>query len=190
MLPEDMWKSILTHLAPQERMRACYRVSQKLSSATAATTEQLEISNCNTDSTTSFWKCLTNHGQYLTSLQACSIDGDWQQLPCANLRELNLQHCRIQLDPSDSHPGILQSCTGLTRLTLCRPTTLDLSTGLSAIAAMQDLQDLRLYWLESSSSSSEGRHDGIEYPNSLLLHLTKLTSLKLAPSAGQSLQAA
>jgi hypothetical protein len=99
---------------------------------------------------------------------------EWRQLPCANLQDLKLDRCWIQLNPSDSHPGILESCLFLTRFDLERATTLDSSGSLSAIAALQDLQDLRLNWLEGSSNA-EGES---EYPSSLL-QLTKLTSLKL-----------
>jgi hypothetical protein len=71
-------------------------------------------------------------------------------LPCSQLRSLQLNNLRVQLEPTDSCPGVLHDCTGLTALDLedCHLKLDD--AALAVVAALPELQRLRFAWLENS----------------------------------------
>jgi hypothetical protein len=165
-------------------MRACYRVSQKLNRAIAATGQQLQHRQHNRLLEVSEKEMQVSQ---LTSLQASRIDGDWKQSPCANLQSEAAPglHPSKPLGkyPSNIHPGILQSCSGPTCLAVEWVATLDASTSLSAITTLRELQHLCLDWL-MISSSTEGE---LENPSSILLQLTDSSNFYICPASGNLL---
>lgn len=109
---------------------------------------------------------LAHHGHHVTSLGISCFDR-LVQLPCANLQELELSHCTLQLGPDSDSPGILAACESLTQLRAANCRMLDWSTGLSALAAVSKLRHLKLDSLDA------WRADTAE----LLMHVPKLTCL-------------
>jgi hypothetical protein len=63
------------------------------------------------------------------------------QLPCPNLRELQLFLCSVQLGPTaDGEPGVVDDCTKLTRLELnCHMMDGPVIDGLSRLVHLQHL---------------------------------------------------
>jgi len=127
---------------------------------------------------------MLQHGQHLTSLQLVAPGGALTQLPCPNLRELDLAHITIQMSASSTQPGVLHSCTRLTKLLMSYCQFADghsLCCGsLAALSALVGLQHLSI-WGDASESTDDGF-----LPSTVLQHLTQLTALHL-DSAGQLL---
>jgi hypothetical protein len=122
----------MQHVPLKQRLTSCCLVNRRLHAAAVAATNQLlflngESRNSTWGSTTSIasperaqsvlgW--LDQYGEHLTYLSMSRFPSV-QQLPCANLRELLLQECSVQLGPAaDGTPGVIQCCTKLTRLDL------------------------------------------------------------------------
>jgi hypothetical protein len=96
------------------------------------------------------------------------------QLP--QLRQLHLQGLVVQLGPTNSSPGVLQQCNGLTALDLESCELQAPSTAVAAIAALPGLRSLRL------ASTHTDRHVAAQFPVGMLLselqhapHLTHLS---------------
>jgi hypothetical protein len=93
---------------------------------------------------------------------------------CA-LHSLHLRYCSLQLEPADGSPGVLQGCAGLTALALDDCSVEDApAAAAAAIAALPDLQRLRLGHLEDLQGNSLVAMDG-----SCLAVLQQLTHLSL-----------
>jgi len=121
---------------------------------------------------------MLQHGQHLTSLDLSVPGGTLTQLPCPNLRELDLHDMKVQLSASSTQPGVLHSCTRLTKLVLffCQFTV-----GHSSLAALSSL--VLLQHLHLIMSSVQPTVSGFVYetamPSAALQHLTQLTYLCL-----------
>lgn len=82
----------------------------------------------------------------------CSIDGEYASctnmhsmtVACPQLRQLQLRDVGVQLGRSDGCPGVLQDCTGLTRLGLQDCTVHDGPAASEVLEALPDLQHLDL----------------------------------------------
>lgn len=122
-LPFELWKLIIQQLGQRDRVGACSRVSTLLLRAATAATDDLEVSLFS-------WKYparilesqqlqmwLMNHGRSLSSLKLRHADR-FDQLPCPQLRLLDLSNLSTLLGPSSSSPGILQGLKSLSKLRL------------------------------------------------------------------------
>lgn len=181
-LPEELWQLVLTNVPLRERLCSCSTVCSKLHKAAAAVTTQLQLSR-GAEQENSAQLYLANHGQHVTSLKASSLVNPLMHLPCANLQQLDVFSCAVQLGPSSSQPGVLRECTGLTQLKLsfyCRVEESDPS--LSALAALPKLQDLHLDRIQmcAHADSSAAGTQLLSIPSSLLLLVPNLTSLFLS----------
>lgn len=189
-MPDEILRNILAKITLRERLSSCSLVCRRFHRAAAASTQQLQLSRCNQEQFASFQRYLVSNGQHLRSLKVDRFNEHLWQLPCSNLKELEIEFCTVQLDPiqlasySYSYPGILQSCSGLTRLKLdfCK---LLLSFDSSTLAAVPELRHLQLTWLSSAGAAKD---PDIMLPDRLLVHLTKLTYLRLDTIHGEELQ--
>jgi len=125
---------------------------------------------------------MLQHGQHLTSLRLSGFGAQsgmtLTQLPCPNLRELDLSFIRVQLSASSTQPGVLHSCTRLTKLTSSFCNFADGHSSLAALSALDGLQRLTV----------SGSTDESVLPSTVLQHLTQLTHLRLQ-HAGRLLNA-
>jgi hypothetical protein len=141
-LPEDLWNKILQHITNRQRLSACALVCRKLARAAAAATSVDLYSQQRYDGLLSW---ISTHGSSLTKLYLSVNDSSICQLPCPNLRQLDLSGFSVQLCAGGSSMGLLHSCTALTRLVLRKSTLLDgsaagLAGGVpSAVAQLQHL---------------------------------------------------
>jgi hypothetical protein len=176
-LPDEVWKVIVANLSTYQRFLSCSLVNQQLNRATAAATQQVELYSISTAKAESLGLYLQSHGHHLTTLAMydCTmyVDGI-KQLPCSQLRQLCLTRCQIQLAPSQSDPGILHNCSGLTNLSLSYCTELAPSTSLTAVAALTSLQHIHL---NRCYFSGAGGVQEQMLPSLLIPHLPNLTHL-------------
>jgi hypothetical protein len=106
------------------------------------------------------------HQQYLFQAQL-------SHLPCAHLQ---LHGLTLQLEQAGDAPGVLHECTGLTALDLEDCLVEDAHAAFAAIAALPELQHLRMYRV---SDEQEGFHFW-ELP-----HPLQLTFLEVIPGAAE-----
>jgi len=99
---------------------------------------------------------MQQHGQHLTSLQLGVRYGTLTQLPCPNLCELDLADIKVQLSASSTQPGVLHSCTRLTKLLLYYCPLTDGHSSLAALSALVALQHLELTMGDVVSESTDG----------------------------------
>jgi len=130
------------------------------------------LSGCSTQRFMGLQQWMLHHGQHITSVQLSASDGNLTQLPCPNLRNLKLAYMTVQLGASSMQPGVLHSCTRLTKLQLisCRHT--DGRNGLVALSALVSLQHLELQISNSNSAHCQ-------MPSTVFQHLQHLTYLLL-----------
>jgi len=123
---------------------------------------------------------MLHHGQHLTSLRlgvfGAQSGGTLTQLPCPNLRELGLLDMQVQLSASSTHPGLLYSCTRLTKLLLHNCQFIHGHSSLAALSALVELQHLNLTIRAVQLVISD---DDDFLPSTVLQHLTQLTYLSL-----------
>jgi len=177
-LSEDVWKHILVHIPLEQRLGSCSRVSKTLNrAAAAAATQQIELclyaGEAGVQRLPGLCQWMQQHGQHLTSLQlsayGTAVGRILTQLPCPNLHKLHLQNMRVQLSASSTQPGVLHSCTRLTKLSLIRCPSTDGHSSLAALSALVGLQHLTV----------SGSSDVSALPSIVLQHLTQLTHLYL-----------
>jgi hypothetical protein len=188
-LPDEVWKRIVADLSTHERFASCSLVNQQLNRATAAATQHVGLISKRPAKAEALGLYLHKHGHHLTSLDTEQVDGIWKQLPCSQLRQLRLTVCQLQLAPSESDPGILHSCSGLTSLSLSYCTVLVPSTSLTAVAALTSLQCVNLKDCYVSSGAGGMQK---QMASLLLPHLPNLTHLSFSeapagPDAGTML---
>jgi len=120
---------------------------------------------------------MQQHGQNLSSLQLGVYGGQsgrtLTQLPCPNLRELDLRYMQVQLSASSTQPGVLHSCTRLTQLLLHHCPFANGHSSLSALSSLVGLQHLAIM------AVAHGSTDASLMPPTVLQHLTQLTHLSL-----------
>jgi hypothetical protein len=132
-LPEGVLKLIMQHVPLSDRLSRCCLVNKKLHAAAVAATQQLELGaaawwppSANSvpvsapELAQSALQWLGLYGQHLTRLQMQGIPQPLLQLPCPNLRQLELNMgCSVHLGPTaDGWPGVIQGIPKLTRLEL------------------------------------------------------------------------
>ena len=179
-LPEELWKLILVHVPLPERLGTCSRVSQKLCRAAAAATEQLEVQlQRSAQRSQGVVQWLHHNGQHVTSIQLRNFNASLTELPCLQLRKLAVDGGSVQLGPSSSHPGVLHSCSGLTKLRLWGCIVVDGCRSLAALSAVPALQHLHL----CVTAATAFKHR-LELPGSILQVLTQLTLLELEEIVG------
>jgi len=170
-LSEDVWRRILEYVPLAHRLGSCSIVNRILYRAAAAATCAVAACDVTRQRLPGLCQWMTHHGQHLTSLQF-QIDGTLTQLPCPNLRELDLAYMQVQLDASSSQPGVLHSCTRLTKLCFCKCHYIDSRSSLAALTALVGLQHLQL-------ADTLHAADDIWMPSAVLQHLPHLTYLLL-----------
>jgi hypothetical protein len=138
-----------------------------LSRALAATISTVAVHCTQPETFESYVSWLEQHGTSLQHLTQCSVqaykynhkqvnaregksiqcplyDTLFRHLPCPQLRQLYIGRLKLQLEQTESYPGALGSCTGLTALNLQQCELQDISAGIKAIAALPELQFLSL----------------------------------------------
>lgn len=178
---------IIAKVPLHDRLQNCSIVSRKLHRAAAAATTELVV-RPNAAKQRSLQLYIANHGQHLTSLEALFLS-PLEQLPCHKLQQLQLHVCAVQLGPSNSPPGILQGCTALTELELLNCAIIGPEASLLALAALPQLQNLRLSTLTYTKGlpTSAAAHN-LAMPSTLLLQVPRLTHLQLGVASGRCLQ--
>jgi len=174
-LSEDVWKHILVHVPLKQRLGSCNRVNQTLYRAAAAATQQIELylREAGVQRLLGVCQWMMNHGQHLTSLQLNVPGGTLTQLPCPNLRELDLGNMQVQLSASSTQPWVLHRCTRLTKLCLMSCQFDNGHSSPAALSSLVRLQNLTIVTVDSKSTSDTFM------PSSVLQHLTQLTRLFL-----------
>jgi len=173
-LSEDVWNLIFVHVPLTHRLGSCSRVNWTLYRAAAATQQiTLYKGKAGVQRLPGLDHWMQQHGRHLTRLQLDALDGALTELPCPNLQELYLGDMRVQLSGSSTQPGLLHSCTRLTKLYLvaCK-----FANGHSSLATLSSL--VRLQRLTIMAVVSESTDDG-GMPSTVLQHLTQLTHLYL-----------
>jgi len=184
----DVWKHILVNIPLKHRLGSCSRVNTTLYRAAAAATQQikLDLEEPDVQRLPGLSQWMLQHGEHLTSLQLSAFNAEsgrtLTQLPCPKLRELDLRCIQVQLSGSSTHPGVLHSCTWLTKLFLVSCRFADGHSSLAVLSSLVGLQHLTIIGVVSKST------DGGFLPSTALQHLTQLTALHLN-SAGQLLNA-
>ena len=124
-LSDEVLKLGMQHVPLKDRLTNCCLVNSRLHVAAVAATEMLELSfgpwqgGISPGHADSIFTWLSHYGQHLTRLSMDHCCKPLLQLPCPNLLELQLggHECTVQLGPAaDGNPGVIQSCTKLTRL--------------------------------------------------------------------------
>jgi hypothetical protein len=186
------------HFVPiEDRITSCSAVSRALEQAAAAATQQAQLTHERhgewdhfTERIVVFFQWTSHHGQYLTSLRLSDIrlhrktrpdTAQVLQLPCPNLLELELALVAVQLGPTSTHPGVLHTCTQLTKLRLRACPITDWPTGLAALSAAPQLQDLQLADIQPPAGAAAAVLDSDQYSlfSSVLQDLQGLKSLQL-----------
>ena len=205
-LPEEVLKLVMQHVSLKERLSSCCLVCRRLHAAAVAATDALVlVKPDNLQSaiphpcaeSAKYW--ITHYGQHLRTVHLGGFAMKLLQLPCPNLRQLQLgSGCSVQLEPSSSYPGVMQGCTNLTRLELqCQLSDARGAVyvgpvdGLSSLMHLQHLDvqarkdAWRPYALGGLSHATLSRMQHLTYLrfHSLdvgnLLHLSALTSLQV-----------
>jgi len=123
-LSEVFWKHILVHIPLSHRLGSCSKVNKTLYRAAAAATQHIELyhGEAVVQRLPGLCQWMLHHGQHLTSLRLSAFGAQsgrtLKQLPCPHLRELGLGSMQVQLCGSSTQPGVLHSCTRLTKLLL------------------------------------------------------------------------
>jgi hypothetical protein len=141
----------------------------------------------------SLFRWISSHGSSLTRLELIATPNciRLRQLACPNLQELVLtrvERCpSVQLWPGSKWPGLLHSCTALTRLKLGSPSLLLLDDGVSGAAAgvsaaSAQLQEFAIDLPCRLPRGSRTEHKVAQALDQLLPYLTSLTCLDLGDS--------
>jgi len=171
MLSEDLWKHILRFLPYPERLGTCRRVNWALNRAAAAATQEVMLSGCSRQRFEGLRQWLLHNGQHITCVQLSQGFATLRHLPCPNLRNLELADMTVQLGASSTQPGMLHSCTRLTKLQLDGCHNTDGQNGLVALSALVWLQHLDLYCRNNRATD--------QMPSTMFQHLQQLTHLDL-----------
>jgi hypothetical protein len=150
------------HLVLQQLDQSCLACTavtcSKLRDAAIASISTAKV-RCRTLGTlATFTAWAEQHAASLTNLTQCSIaDSDlledceegydrppMRSLQCPWLRQLQVYGLEVQLGTAERHPGVLHECKGLTSLDLHSCNILDGPAAAAAIAALTELQRLRL----------------------------------------------
>jgi hypothetical protein len=122
-LPDEVLKLVMQHVPLQDRLTSCCLVNSRFHAAAVAAMQHVQFGRSQDpvlqQKADCFLQWLPLYGQHLTSLDIRSVPQPLRQLPCPNLLQLRLEWGEVQLGPTaDGHPGVIQSCTELTSLTL------------------------------------------------------------------------
>jgi hypothetical protein len=178
-LPQDLWAQILQNIDYKHRLSQCALVCHKLAraAAAAAATQSLDLSFSDSpERANAFLSWTMSHGSSLTRLVLSYSHSTTRQLPCANLLELQLSDCSVQLCASSEHLGLLHSCTALTHLDVRCPALLDCGAAGEVPVAVAQLRHLQLTVTEPLPREEQQRICQA-LQERLLLHLTSLTCL-------------
>lgn len=215
-LTPDIWTHILRHVGTADRVARCSVVCKKLNKAAAAATQDVQLSlwRCDVDEglrqrwAQAFESYLQKHGRHLTSLQLFWADQPLFNLPCANLKSLDLVPCaqyvdpfqlgyvyiydegkvfvsppQLQLAPGNGLPVVFDSCPALTALKLSGCAVE--AAGLSSLSLLTDLRALRLKYVFQPGTF--GGYEGPKlhkFPGSVFSSIPHLTSLELLDIGG------
>jgi hypothetical protein len=186
-LPQELWTLILQHVDFTECLSACALVCRKLARAAAAATRLVSVC-CydNPERLAAFLGWTVSHGSSLIKLQltAGRNNSPIRQLPCANLRELEVDG-HVQLCASSEHLGLLHSCTALTKLDMDNTTLLDDGVGTPAGPAPTATARLQSLRLSSCRLAREGTTQALK--QRLFPLLTSLTSLDVGGTGNELL---
>lgn len=109
-LSEDIWAIILSYVPLTDRMCSCILVSKLLNRAAAAATNQTMELSLHPKYSPAFLEWIQGHGRQLETLKLTSANPvgfsagfgfKITELPCHNLRVLELSGCLVQLGPPD-----------------------------------------------------------------------------------------
>jgi hypothetical protein len=115
-LPDEVLKLVMQHVPLKDRLTSCCLVNRRLHAAAVAATDTVDLQG---EDRSELLAWLPQYGHHVTMLKLLMFDEAVLQLPCPNLQELKLHFCSVQLGPTaDGQPGVVQSCTKLTRLDL------------------------------------------------------------------------
>lgn len=185
-LPVDMWKLVLKHIPLRDRLGSCSLVSKTFHAASAAATESISVYDQHREDGLLAWLA-QDYGRHVTRLVIWSASA-LTALPCLhNLRELELGFCRVQLGPTGSQPGVLQACTGLTKLVIHGSSAFDKDTAAGSLSVLVNLQSLRVETPPCyANSQSPGNYFSL--PGTVLPSLVRLTSLELSTPQLEGMQ--
>jgi len=206
-IPPATLSYILQCLPFQQRLGVCTRVCRVFYTAAVAATSISIRSSCSTTRCDELTKWLQKHGDGVTALEANAFDRLGKEgalpclscLPCPHLQDLQLTSLSLLLAPSASTPGLLGSCTDLTRLVLrgcnVQQSPLQASGTLSCeliqLSALTKLQHLELLvrrpgYVGLLDTDWKHSDQALELPGSLLSRLVQLTHLDLSRQQLQS----
>ena len=118
-LPKEIWTKVFQFLPLTDRLGSCSLVNRQWHKCAAAATQVLEL-ECpqrpHLQAAFSSW--MQHHGSHLERLKLKGYEKSITSLPCPQLRDLELEHCTIQLDSSDDDSGFFHSCKGHDKLDL------------------------------------------------------------------------
>lgn len=184
----------MQHVPLKARLTKCCLVNSKLHAAAVAATQELglgtyflvpsanDIHVTSPGGARSALKWLDHHGHHLTSLRVQRNVGPVHQLHSPNLLQLYLGHmCSVQLGTAaDGSPGVVHSCSKLTRLELRWCGVIDAPGGnvvVDCLSSLVHLQHLD-WWPDGEATLSAAT----------LPCLDCLTFLHIAQPTGDNLQ--
>jgi len=176
LLSEDIWKHILQYVPLSDRLKSCSTVSSMLHRAAAAATREIQLEKT-VQSSSSLWLRVLRHGQHLSSLRLRAPGETLTQLPCPNLLDLDLSGTPLHLGASSTDPGVLHSCSRLTRLRLS-------NCGYSGrCVGLPELRDLELMYNHPRGGAADDL-----VPSTVLQQLQHLTRLHLQHEVWPTMQ--
>jgi len=186
-IPAAILHSIIQHVPVKERLGGFALVCRAFHAAAVAATNSIEIESMNSPMQfEDLLSWLKKYGNVVSTLKI--QQGHWsslKSLPCQHLWNLKLLNMSLQLVPTESHPGVLSTCTGLTKLSLTycyvnsRPEEISDpdSNALTHFSVLTNLQHLHL----TAAFAKKGyRVVVVDFPAILLSHLVRLTHLQLS----------
>lgn len=133
---------------------ACTAVTSRgLSNAVLAAAHKIEVRCSDEDTFKSIRTWIGRNSSSLNSLTELKLERDpsickdelmLRSLPCQGLRELQLTHFDVQLEPADGYPGVLHECSSLTALGLEHCSVGNADAASAALKALPQLQSLGL----------------------------------------------
>lgn len=157
-LPFEVIVHILRHVKPVQRLTRCTLVSGSWHKAAAVAASNISRKLNDTSKLQGMlsWLSSSCHRVEQFRLTGSVSLAPLQQLPCARLRDLQLEDCAVKLAAGAGCGGVLQVATGLTKLQLKQCTMLEGPDCFAALAVLTDLMQLVLESLVLPEGSVPG----------------------------------
>lgn len=198
-LDDESIVHILSFVSQYYRLRACAAVCSRFRRLALAATNSISIvadhhAMCRYRQALAQY--CTVHGNHISSLKVLktpvdlpweytrfgstsTADTEWQNLPCANVQQLQLAEFDVQLGTSSDKQGLFVAYSGLTHLSLQHCSISDTAEALAALPALSRLRHLDLHAI-MGRPARDFRKTTVPIPGCVLSQTLQLTHLRLA----------